>query len=98
MSQSGSELKQAEERLDNVQAVLDDVRRVLVVAEKAQEAAEHARRCTQSQHLGDWECRCPRPPAVDLTKRPSSPPTRVTVSRALGRPLATSQAAVLRRA
>jgi ABC-type hemin transport system substrate-binding protein len=43
MSEADSGLQVAEERLDKVQTVLDDVRRVLVVAERAQEAAEHAR-------------------------------------------------------
>jgi hypothetical protein len=43
MSEADSGLQMAEERLDKVQTVLDDVRRVLVVAERAQEAAEHAR-------------------------------------------------------
>jgi ABC-type hemin transport system substrate-binding protein len=43
MSETDSGLQLAEERLDKVQTMLDDVRRVLVVAEKAQEAAERAR-------------------------------------------------------
>jgi hypothetical protein len=43
MSETDSGLQLAEERLDKVQAVLDDVRRVLVVAERAQDAAERAR-------------------------------------------------------
>ena len=42
MSEADSGLQLAEERLDHVQTALDDVRRVLVVAERAQEAAEHA--------------------------------------------------------